>query len=134
MSHPLRYDPDDPMLAKVRQIAFEFPGADEKISHGRPAFFTKKIFVMYSGSLKIDGEWIEHSQSIVFLPDPEEKPALVADPRCWVPAYWGPYGWLGWDIDAAADFEEVTELIEVSFRLTAGKRLISELDQREMES
>lgn len=122
------YDPDDPLLALVRQIALTFPGSDEKESHGRPAFFTRKVFAYYGGSNKVDGDWVPHDQAIMFLPDPAERPALQADRRFWVPAYLGPSGWLGLDLAASSDFAEVAELLEESYRLTAPKRLVTELD------
>ena len=125
------YDPDDPLLARVRKIALGFPGADEKESHGRPAFFTGKVFGYYGGSIRVDGDWEAHDQAIIFLPDPGERPALEGDGRFWVPAYLGPSGWLGLDLDAGSDFDEVAELMEDSFRATAPKRLVAQLDQRD---
>jgi hypothetical protein len=122
------YDPDDPLLARVREIALGFPGADEKESHGRPAFFTRKVFGYYGGSVRVDGAWVQHDQAIVFLADPAERPALEADGRFWVPAYLGPSGWLGVDLEAGSDFEEVAELLEESFRATAPNRLVAALD------
>ncbi len=57
------------MLARVRWIALGFPASAEKILHGRPAFYTTKIFAYYGGSVKIDGVWAEHEQSLLVLPD-----------------------------------------------------------------
>lgn len=122
------YDPADPLLGRIREIALALPEAAEKESHGRPAFFTKKVFVYYGGSRRVDGEWVAHDRSIVFLPDPEERPALEADGRVWLPAYLGPSGWLGLDLTPGSDFEEVAELIETSFRTTAPTRLVAALD------
>ena len=57
--------------------------------------------------------------------------ALEQDSRFFFPAYLGPFGWLGLDFDAApVDWTEVVELVDASYRLTAGKRLIKELDAR----
>lgn len=122
------FDDDDPLLGRVRELAAAFPGSDEKVSHGRPAFFTKKVFAYYSGSLKVDGEWVQHPRSIVVLPDPDDRPALTDDPRVWVPAYFGPSGWIGFDLDDRTDWDEVTELLDASYRLTAPAKLIAELD------
>lgn len=130
MAHPKMFDDDDPLLRRVRERAFTFPGVDEKISHGRPAFFTKKVFVYYGGSVRADGEWEPHDHSIVVLPDPDDRLALRADPRCYVPAYVGPSGWIGLDLDDGTDWDEVDELLDASYRLTAGKRLIAQLDER----
>jgi hypothetical protein len=123
------YDPDDPLLARVREIALGFPGSGEKESHGRPAFYTHKVFGYYGGSIKDEGVWVEHSQAILFLPDPGERPALEADGRFWVPGYLGASGWLGLDLDVDSDFQEVAELLEDSYRVTAPKRHIEELDE-----
>jgi predicted DNA-binding protein (MmcQ/YjbR family) len=124
------FDDDDPYLAQVRELASSFPGADEKVSHGRPAFFTKKVFAYYGGSRRIDGEWIQHPHSLVLLPDPEDQPALAEDPRVYVPAYLGPSGWIGLDLDERTDWVEVNELLDGSYRLTAPRRNVAELDSR----
>ena len=122
------FDDDDPILARVRVSAQALPGADEKISHGRPAMFTKKVFAYYGGSIKVDGEWRQHPQSIVVMADPEDRRALLEDPRCYVPAYLGASGWVGFDLGDVGDWAEVDELLDASFRLTATKKLVAELD------
>ncbi len=124
------FDEDDPMLARVRELALALPGADEKVSHGRPTFFTKKVFAYYGGSRKVDGEWEQHEHALLVLPDRADREALLQDERCFLPAYLGPYGWLGIDLDDATDWAEIAELLDASYRLTAGKRLIAELDAR----
>lgn len=129
MAHPQMFDDDDPTLAQVREIALGLPKVDVKVSHGRPAFFTKKVFCYYGGALKVSGEWIQHPHSIVVLPDDDERHALLADPRVFVPAYLGPSGWIGVDLTADTDWGEVAELLEESYRLTAPKRCIAELDK-----
>ena len=122
------FDDDDPFLARVREAAAALPGTGEKVSHGRPAFFTKKVFAYYGGSLKVDGEWVQHEHAVVVQPDPGDRPALLEDPRTFVPAYLGPSGWIGVDLDDATDWDEVAELLDASYRLTAPKKLVQELD------
>ncbi len=124
------FDDDDPMLAEVRKLALSYPDADEKVSHGRPAFFTKKIFGWFGGSLKVDGEWVQHPQSLLVLPDDGDRRALLEESRVFVPAYLGPHGWIGVDLDGGTDWTEIDELLDASYRLTAPKRSIAELDQR----
>ena len=128
MAHPQMFDDDDPYLIRVRELAAALPDADEKVSHGRPAFFTKKVFAYYGASVRQDGEWEQHPQSVVVLPDPDDRLALDADPRVFHPAYLGPYGWIGFDLDEATDWAEVAELLDASYRLTAPKRSIARLD------
>lgn len=125
------FDDDDPLLARVRGLAAALPGTDEKVSHGRPTFFTKRVFAYYGGSLKVDGDWLQHPQSILVQPDPDDRPALLEDPRVFIPAYLGPSGWVGVDLDEEGGWDEVAELLDASFRLTAPRRLVQELDARE---
>lgn len=125
------FDDDDPWLAHVRELALTLPGAAEKVSHGRPAFFTTKVFAYYGGSVKLDGTWVEHPHAVLIQPDPADRPALSEDVRVFVPAYLGPSGWLGVDVDTTGtDWSEIAELLDASFRLTAPRRLITELDAR----
>lgn len=130
MAHPVMFDDDDPVLARVRAGALALPGAAEKVSHGRPVFFTKKLFACYGGSLKLAGEWVQHGQSLLVLPDAEDREALLEDERIYVPAYWGPSGWIGIDLTADTDWTEVAELLDASFRRTAPRSLVAELDAR----
>lgn len=53
MAHQRMFDPDDVLLTRVRRIALAMPGGQENVSHGRPAFFTRRIFVMYGASIKV---------------------------------------------------------------------------------
>ncbi|CAH0153402.1 MULTISPECIES: MmcQ/YjbR family DNA-binding protein [unclassified Microbacterium] len=130
MAHPLMFSPDDPLLARVRAIALTFPEAAEKVSHGRPAFFTQKVFCYFGGSVRIDGDWVAHDAGIMVRPDAEDDPALRQDPRFWVPAYLGPSGWLGIDLDDDTDWQEIAELIDASYRVTAPRRFVADLDAR----
>ncbi len=129
MAHEEMFDRDDRMLALIRGIALGFPGSAEKVSHGRPAFYTKKVFAYYGGSVRRgDGDWTQHPQSVMLLLDAGERAALLGDPRTFVPAYLGPSGWLGIDLVGTGDLAEVAELIDSSFRNTAPRHLITDLD------
>lgn len=128
MAHPKMFDDDDPLFVRVRKLAAVLPGTDMKVSHGRPAWFTKKIFAYYGGSVKVDGIYEQHEQSVMVLPDPGDRQALLEDDRTFVPAYLGPSGWIGVDLDETTDWTEIAELLDASYRLTAPKKLIAELD------
>lgn len=120
---------DDPGLADLRRIALGFPEASEKISHGRPVFCAPKMFAIYSGSAKIDGTMVRYPHSLLVKVEESERRALEQDNRFFYPMYLGPSGWLGLDFDAAqVDWNEVGELVDASFRLTASSRLIRLLD------
>ena len=129
--HPQMFDDDDPVLAKVRELALRLPDAQMKVSHGRPAFFTTKVFAYYGGSERIAGEWVAHDHCVMVLLDDGERAALLGDPRSFVPAYLGASGWLGVDLGdrpTDADWAEVAELLDTSYRCTAGARRVARLD------
>jgi hypothetical protein len=134
------FDDDDPFLARLRAIALQLPDAAEKVSHGRPAFFTTKVFAYYGGSVKgppgTGGEgYVEHPTCIMVLPEEEDVSFLEQEPRAFRPAYLGAYGWFGIDLDgldpeADEGWDEVSEWLQSSYRLTAPARLVKALDAR----
>ncbi|GAA2532150.1 MmcQ/YjbR family DNA-binding protein [Winogradskya humida] len=129
MAHPIMFDEADPVLGRVRELALAFPDAAEKVSHGRPAFFTTKVFAYYGGSIKVDGVYQQHDRSVMVLTEPDERKVLVAEERCYVPAYLGHSGWVGVDLGAGTDWAEIGELLDASYRLTAGVRRVRLLDR-----
>lgn len=130
MAYPRQFDEDDPVLARVRAIALTLPDAAEKISHGHPAFFTTKVFAYYGGSEKHADGYEQHARSLILLADPAEEPALLEDERTYVPMYLGVAGWFGLHLDGGTDWDEVAELVEASYRRTAGVRRVRRLDER----
>ncbi|MFV2088701.1 MmcQ/YjbR family DNA-binding protein [Micromonospora sp. LOL_021] len=128
MPHPIMFDDADPLLAEVRRLALAFPDAAEKISHGHPAFYTTKVFAYYGGSVKVDGVYQQHDYSVLVLVDPDERAALLAEPRCYAPAYLASSGWVGVDLADDTDWAEIGELLDASYRRTAGPRRIARLD------
>jgi predicted DNA-binding protein (MmcQ/YjbR family) len=130
MAHPQMFDDDDPMLERVRAVALALPGAQEKISHGRPAFHTVKVHCYYGGSRKVDGQWEQHPQAVLLHLPLCERAALAEEARSFVPAYLGPSGWLGLDLGEDTDLVELAELIEESYRSVAPARLIAQLETR----
>ena len=125
MAHPRMYSDDDPYLAQLRGVCLAFPESVEVEAWGRPTFRAgKKIFALFEGSA-------DHPYAVIFKPEAEERPALLADPRFYSPPYWGPGGWLAMNFTAAeVDWTEVTELVEGSYRQVALKRMIAVLDSR----
>lgn len=131
--HPGTVDDTDPHLVRVRELCLALPGAAEKRSHGSPTFYTRKVFAVFGGALKGDHYAPVARQSLIFLPDDSEREALIGDARFFVPAYFGPSGWLGLSFHRTGgvdrvDWQEVAELVEMSYRMTAPATLIRELD------
>lgn len=129
MTHPRRFDPDDPLLATLRGVCLALPGAAEKVSHGRPAFFTKTIFAIFGGVVKGAHDDLSLARSLLFRPDADHRDLLLRDDRFVVPAYEGAHGWLCLPLDRGEpDWDEVGDLVEESFRMTAPARLVAQLD------
>jgi predicted DNA-binding protein (MmcQ/YjbR family) len=124
------FDDDEPMLVRLREVTLALPDAAEKVSHGRPAFFTTKVFAYYGGAVRTDDGHRRHDESVVVLADAAERPALLEDERFFHPMYLGPAGWVGLTLTDDTDWGEVRELVETSYRLTAGVRRVQRLDQR----
>jgi hypothetical protein len=117
----MRSDP----LDQLREICLALPEAVEKETWGDPTFRVRdKIFAMVKVG---DGR-----ESVWCKAPPGAQAALVgSDPeRFFVPPYVGHHGWVGIRLDTAIDWDEVAELIEESYRMTAPKRLAALLDPR----
>ena len=119
------YNDDDPYLAELREVCLSLPESAEVEAWGRPTFRAgKKIFAVFEGN-------DDHPYAVTFKPDPEERKALVEDSRFYIPAYFGPGGWLALDFTVApVEWDEVTELMDTSYRQVAIKRMLKELDGR----
>ncbi len=122
------YRDDDPYLCELREVCLAFPESVEVEAWGRPTFRAgKKMFAVFEGT-------DEHPYAVVFKPEPRERPALLQDARFYVPAYFGPSGWLALDFTAApVDWNEVAELLQASYRQVALKRMITALDASSVE-
>ena len=80
----------DPYLERLREICLALPAAQEKLSHGRPNFYTKKVFAIFGGSLKGDHYAPLARNAVIVMADPLEAPTLLEQERFFVPAYYGP--------------------------------------------
>ena len=72
----------------------------------------------------------EDRTSITCKAPPGVQQMLVtSDPdRFFVPAYVGSKGWIGIRLDGHPDWDEIAEIAEESYRMTAPKRLAARLD------
>jgi len=117
------YTEDDPHLADVRRVCLGLPEAVEVEAWGRPTFRAGKgkMFAVFEGS-------DEHPYALVFKPEPEERPALLQDPRFYVPKYHGPYGWVSVSLTVQEpDWQEIAELVTGSYRQVANQRQLKAL-------
>ena len=120
----------DEQLARLRAIALALPDAREKLVVGHPAFYTRKVFAYYAMSYKEGDEIIRRPQAVCVLLPEDERQALLQSGRAHRPMYIGPSGWVGVPVDADTDWDEIAELVEESYRQTAGAQRVRRLDSR----
>jgi predicted DNA-binding protein (MmcQ/YjbR family) len=111
-------------LDRLRAICLALPEATERETWGHATFRVReKIFAMAGDG---SGRW-----TMTCKARPGLQPALVdADPgRFYVPPYVGHKGWIGAYLGDETDWDELEDLVEESYRMTAPKRLAAQLDQ-----
>jgi hypothetical protein len=113
---------------RIRELCMDLPGVTEKLSHGAPAFFAGRQFLM----LWIDGH---HDHTFPHLwcaaPPGAQSELVTTEPdRFFRPPYVGGRGWLGVRLDGRIDWKEIEALCEEAFRTVASKKLIASLDLR----
>jgi predicted DNA-binding protein (MmcQ/YjbR family) len=116
--------PDDETLERLRGICLAFPEAVEAGGVGTPTWKVRgKVFAMRHSLHEVQ-RW-----SAWFKAPPGLQEILVggAPERFFVPPYVGHHGWIGAYLDVAQDWEELADLIEESYRMTAPKRLAAQL-------
>jgi predicted DNA-binding protein (MmcQ/YjbR family) len=111
-------------LDRLRAICLAFPESIEAGGVGDPSFKVReKIFAMQHR--------VNERMSMWCKARPGAQDVLVgSDPgRYFVPPYVGHHGWVGVWLGVETDWELVADLVEESYRMTAPKRLTSQLDQ-----
>ena len=104
--------PSEP-LDRLRAICLAFPEALERETWGHATFRVReKIFAKAQTGL----------QTALVEGDPN---------RFFVPPYVGPKGWIGVYLGDETDWDELADLIEESYRMTAPKRVAALLDRHE---
>jgi hypothetical protein len=112
--------------ARVRAICMALPEVTEKLSHGAPAFFAGKQFVM----LWPDGHHDHHFPHLWCAAPGGAQEAFVAgaSQRFFRPPYVGHRGWLGVRLDGRVNWDEMEAICEDAYRVVAPKRLLSRLE------
>lgn len=115
--------------AKIRGICVSLPGVTERLSHGSPAFFVKKQFVMAWPNGHHDHEF-PHLWCAAPLGAQEELVASEPD-RFFRPPYVGGRGWIGVRLDGDVDWNEIAAVCREAYRVVAPKNLVASLDEAE---
>jgi hypothetical protein len=114
--------------ARVRKICLALPEVTERVSHGSPAFFAGRQFVMLWAKGHHDHEF-PHLWCAA-PPGAQEELVLAEPDRFFRPPYVGHRGWLGLRLDGDVDWDEVDTICEEAFRAIAPKKLLAVLDAR----
>lgn len=112
-------------MERLRTLCLALPETSERLSHGEPTWFVRKVFVMYADH--------HHDQRIAFwcAAPPGTQEALVAEhPELFFrPPYVGGKGWLGvWLDTGRADWTEIAEIVTDAYREIAPRKLVARLD------
>jgi len=110
------------VLAPLRKLCLAFPEASEAAAFGNPVWRAgKKTFCSahrYSGRMKLS-----------FWVGSDMQAMLTFEKRYQIPAYMGHNGWIDLDVEDHIDWDEVRQLVLVSYRHFALKRMLNELDE-----
>lgn len=116
--------PEDGVLDRVRALCLTLPEATEKLSHGEPTWFVRKVFVSFADR--------HHDDRVAIwcaAPSGAQEARVSADPtHYFVPPYVGGRGWLGVYLDVPVDWDEVADVITDAYRQIAPKRMLARLD------
>jgi predicted DNA-binding protein (MmcQ/YjbR family) len=113
-------------LDRLRAICLAMPESSERETWGHATFRVReKIFAMA-------GDGTAGRLALSCKARPGLQAALVeTDPnRFYVPPYVGSKGWIGVYLGDETDWDELADLVEESYRMTAPKRVAALLDQR----
>jgi predicted DNA-binding protein (MmcQ/YjbR family) len=114
-------------LGQLRAICLPYPEAQEEGGVGSPSYKVRtKIFAMRHPMRLPTGD----RPSVWLKAGPGVQSMLVgsAPERFGVPPYIGHRGWIAVYLDGDADWDELADLIDESYRLVAPKRLVARLD------
>jgi len=117
----------DRVRARVGDLVAALPGGHVEDAYGHAGCFVKgKRFAW----LLVDHHDDGRLALCVKAPPGEQEALLAQGPGYFVPAYLGPKGWVGVNLDEASnpDWDEVAALLEQAWRLTAGKRATAAYD------
>jgi len=111
-------------LPRLRALCLALPEVTEKVSHGEPTWFVRKVFVSYADR--------HHDDRVAFwcAAPPGAQEALVAEhpERFFRPPYVGGRGWLGVWLDVDQDWDELAEIVADAYRVIAPRKLVVLLD------
>jgi hypothetical protein len=119
---PQHPDQGEKQIERVRRICLALPGATEKLSHGEPTFFVKKVFAMCSNNHHHDGHIAVVIPAAIGI---QEMLIKTSPKKFYRPPYLGVSGWVGIELNRVSD-KELAFHINEAWRLIAPKKLQDE--------
>lgn len=111
---------------RLRALCLALPEVTEKVSHGEPTWFVKKVFVTLADH--------HHDDRLAFWcaaqPGVQEELVAAGPERFFRPPYVGGRGWLGVWLDVPVDWDEVAEIVTDAYLAIAPRRLAEEVRSR----
>ncbi|MCF7549267.1 MULTISPECIES: MmcQ/YjbR family DNA-binding protein [Pseudonocardia] len=108
-------------LDRLRALCLALPEATERISHGEPTWFCRKVFVSFADH--------HHDDRLAFwcaAPPGTQEELVAAEPtRFFRPPYVGHRGWLGVYLDVEVDWAEIEEIVTEAYRCVAPRKLVA---------
>lgn len=122
---PYGHPVTDP-VARLRALCLALPEVTEKVSHGEPTWFVRKVFVSLADH--------HHDDRLAFWcaapPGVQEELVAAAPERFFRPPYVGGRGWLGVWLDVPVDWTEIAEIVTDAYLVIAPRRLAEEVGPR----
>jgi predicted DNA-binding protein (MmcQ/YjbR family) len=120
---PLRTRRAQTVLKSIRKVCLGMPETSEGLQFGKPVWRAgKKTFAMIYHD--------EQRLTLSFWVGVERQGMLARAERFRIPAYFGHNGWIALDVTDECDWDEVSELAEMSYRHFALKRMLAALAQQ----
>lgn len=111
---------------RLRALCLALPEVTEKISHGEPTWFVRKVFVSLADH--------HHDDRLAFwcaAPPGVQEELVAAEPeRFFRPPYVGGRGWLGVWLDVDVDWSEIAEIVTDAYLVIAPKKLAAQVRSR----
>ena len=110
-------------LERLREVCLAFPEAVESGGVGNPSFKVRnKIFAMQYPMDERSSLWVKVLDGV------QQMLVSAVPARFFRPPYVGHHGWVGLWLDGEIDWDELADLVDESYRMTAPKRLSAQLD------
>ncbi len=109
-------------LNRLRKLCLTLPGTKETRTWDHPNFrVADKIFLILGDE--------QRKPVLCVKVGKQRQKELIRDPRYTIAPYVGRFGWVNLAVGAKPDWNEITDLVLLSYRLIAPKRLVRQMEE-----